>query len=129
MHECIANKNLCFLFILLLVCGCNDALPQGARTSKSSQVAGSFNPEETGTIEGRVRWEGPVPLVSPFKIHGNHYDGKEHLTNLVRKNPNAPVVDPISKGVDQAIVFLRGIDPAKAKPWDHLPIIIDQRDL
>ena len=129
MHGCFIKKNLCFFFIGVLAWGCNDARPQGAQTSTPSEVARFFNPDETGTIEGRVRWEGPVPVVPPFKIHGNHNDGKEHLTNLVRKNPNAPVIDPISRGVDQAIVYLRGIDAGKVRPWDHLPIIIDQRDL
>jgi hypothetical protein len=129
MHGCFFKKFLCLLIILVLVVGCNDARPQGTQTSTSSEIARVFNPDETGAIQGQVCWEGPNPKVPPFKIHGNHNDGKEHLTNLVRKNPNAPVIDPISKGVDQAIVYLRGIDAGKARPWDHLPIIIDQRDL
>jgi hypothetical protein len=123
------RKMLCLFFPPILLCGCNDARPQGAQTSSSTEVAGSFHADETGAIEGRVTWDGPIPDVPVFKIHGNHNDGKEHLTNLVRKNPNAPVIDPATKGVNQAVVFLRGIDPAKAKPWDHLPIVIDQSDL
>src|SRR5438552_18076062 len=101
MHGCFINKYLDFLFILFLVCGCNDARPQGTQTSASSEFARVFNPDESGTIQGRVSWAGPIPEVPAFKIHGNHNDGKEHLTNLVRKNPNAPVIDPTSQGVDQ----------------------------
>jgi hypothetical protein len=123
------RKMLCFFFPLILLCGCNDARPQGTQTSSSTEIAASFRADETGAIEGRVTWDGPIPDVPVFKIHGNHNDGKEHLTNLVRKNPNDPVIDPATKGVNQAVVFLRGIDPAKAKPWDHLPIVIDQSDL
>ena len=128
MHGCLA-KNWFWLFLLVPVWGCNDARPQATQTATPAEVANSYNPDETGTIEGQVCWEGPVPEVPPFKIHGNHNDGKEQLTNLVRKNPNAPVIDSATKGVDQAVVFLRGIDPVKAKPWDHLPIVIDQSDL
>jgi hypothetical protein len=122
-------KKLNFLVLLILLCGCNDARPQVAQTSPSPEVVPSFSADETGTIEGRVTWEGPIPDVPSFKIHGNHNDGKEHLTNLVRENSNAPAIDPASKGVNQAVVFLRGIDPGKAKSWDHLPIVIDQSDL
>ena len=129
MRGCLANKNWFWLCLLVPVWGCNDARPQATQTATPSEVASSYNPEETGTIEGHVCWDGPVPEVPPFKIHGNHNDGKAQLTNLVRKNLNAPVIDSATKGVDQAVVFLRGIDPARAKPWDHLPIVVDQSDL
>jgi hypothetical protein len=33
-------------------------------------------------------------------------------------NPNAPVIDPQSRGVGNAVVFLRGVDPRRARPWD-----------
>jgi hypothetical protein len=117
------------LLVSILVWGCNDARPQNAQPAVAPEIASSYNPDETGSITGQVRWQGPAPQVPVFKIHGNHNDGKEHLTNLIRKNPNAPVIDSATQGVEQAVVFLSGIDPAKSKPWDHLPIVIDQSDL
>ena len=34
------------------------------------------------------------------------------------KNPNRPQIDPKSRAVADAVVFLRGIDPASVGPWD-----------
>jgi hypothetical protein len=42
-------------------------------------------------------------------------------------NPNAPHVDPSSRGVGNAVVFLRGVDLRRAKPWDHPPVCVEQR--
>jgi hypothetical protein len=39
-----------------------------------------------------------------------------------------PIIDPGSGGVSDAVVFLRKVDPRKARPWDHEPVRIEQRD-
>lgn len=117
------------LIIPILTWGCGDAEPQDTQPAPVPEIASSYSSDETGVIEGQVRWDGPLPEVPLSKIHGNHNEGKEALTNLVRKNPNAPVIDSATRGLEQAVVFLRGIDPARSRPWDHLPIVIDQSDL
>jgi hypothetical protein len=43
-------------------------------------------------------------------------------------NPNAPVVDPATRGMRGAVVFLRGVDPDRARPWDLAPVQVEFRD-
>ena len=38
------------------------------------------------------------------------------------KNPNRPQIDPKSRAVADAVVFLRGIEPSAGRPWD-LPAV------
>jgi hypothetical protein len=45
-----------------------------------------------------------------------------------RPNPNRPVIDPFSHGLAGAVVFLRGVDPQRAKPWDFPGVVVEQRD-
>jgi hypothetical protein len=89
----------------------------------------AFDAADTGTIDGRVVWDGLVPVVprlvvfsSPDKLPP---DGKL-LTYA--DNPFAPIVDPGNKGVRDAVIFLRGVDPQRAGPWRHAPVEIEQRD-
>ncbi len=43
-------------------------------------------------------------------------------------NPNIPVIDPTTRGVRGAVVFLRGVDPSRARPWDLAPVHVEIRD-
>jgi hypothetical protein len=70
-----------------------------------------------------------VPKVAPFQVHTNRFPGKDAMQGLVRPNPNVPVVDPASGGVAHAVVYLRGVDPRKARPWNMPPVRIELRDL
>ena len=45
-----------------------------------------------------------------------------------RPNPNVPTIEPLGHGIVGAIVFLRGVDPARAKPWDLSSVCVEQRD-
>jgi hypothetical protein len=42
-------------------------------------------------------------------------------------NPNTPAINPTGHGVENAVVFLRGVDPERARPWDHGPVRVEQR--
>jgi hypothetical protein len=46
----------------------------------------------------------------------------------IRPNPNQPLIDPVTRAVRGAVVFLRGVDVRLAKPWDLPPVGIVQRD-
>src|SRR5262249_44220267 len=35
---------------------------------------------------------------------------------------NAPTIDPSNRGVANAVVFLRGVDPVRSRPWDLPPV-------
>jgi hypothetical protein len=109
--------------------GCGDARPQTPAAAPDGAPASAFDPTTSGTIRGRVSWEGPVPEVPAFKIHSNLFPGKDGLVGLVRERPNLPQVDSVGKGVAQAVLFLRGVDPNKSRPWDHPPVSIEIRDM
>jgi hypothetical protein len=124
MHGCKAS----FLpFLLLMLAGCARARTEPASPIHVARSIG-FDAHDTGTIGGRVVWDGPVPTVPEFHVHTNLFPGKEALQGLVRANPNVPLVNDMDDGVGQAVVFLRGIDPAKSRPWDHGPVNIAMRD-
>jgi hypothetical protein len=46
----------------------------------------------------------------------------------VRPNPNLPAIDSATKGVGNAVVFLRQVDLDKSKPWDHPPVTVEMKD-
>jgi hypothetical protein len=58
----------------------------------------------------------PVPLAGDIL-------GKKQI----RPNPNLPIVDNFTKGVGNAVVFLRDISPSNSKPWDHPPVSVEMR--
>ena len=42
-------------------------------------------------------------------------------------NPNSPFIHGDARGVRGAVVFLRGVDPETARPWDLPPVTVEQR--
>jgi hypothetical protein len=60
-----------------------------------------------------------VPFYPPFPI--GMPDQKE------RPNPNRPIIDPATRGVAGAVVFLRGVPPRPGTPWPHAPVQVEQR--
>jgi hypothetical protein len=91
-----------------------------------SPVASRFDPATCGRASGRVTWSGERPTLIPFIYGSPNPDG--NFTLLMMSNPNAPAIDERTRGVARAVVFLRGIDPALAKPWDHPPARIELKD-
>jgi hypothetical protein len=106
------------------------ARPEAADSPDPSgtEAASRFNPATAGTIRGRVSWQGDVPQVPRFEERLNLLPDTPPQPRVVRENPNAPVVDPKTGGVAHAVVFLRGVDPRQARPWDHPPVCVEQRD-
>jgi hypothetical protein len=119
------------LLILVLALGCDDPSPPAPVPSSAashSEESTLFDRSATGSVSGRVVWKGEVPEVPPFQavLH----DGTEPLAqkkNLPWPNPNGPVIDQKSRGVGNAVVFLRGVDLRRAKPWGHPPVRVEQR--
>jgi hypothetical protein len=116
-------------FLLSLSLGCRAAnLPEAeVPPSQPEQAASRFDPRTAGTIQGCVTWQGDLPTVAPYQARINlSADGVTH-ERLVRENPNAPHIDGGTRGVGGAVVFLRGVDPQAARPWDHPPVRIEQQ--
>jgi hypothetical protein len=93
-----------------------------------SEMSRDFDPASAGTIEGQVKWLGAIPAVEAYRAPlspGNEHPGQPRR---YWPNPNVPRVDPATKAVAGAVVFLRGIDPRRARPWDHPPVHVELRD-
>jgi hypothetical protein len=66
-----------------------------------------FSPTECGTISGRVTWAGEVPTVPHVDAYGPRINNGQ---------------------VASAVVFLRTVDAARARPWDHEPVNVILND-
>jgi hypothetical protein len=118
------------LFLLgFLLPACDEQPPASppAQPHPDPEWGTRFDPATAGTIEGTVRWDGPIPQVAPFRSVA------DPLGDLISKavdwpNPNAPRIDPDNRGVGSAVVFLRGIDPRQARPWHHPRARVEVRD-
>jgi hypothetical protein len=124
-----------FLTALLIagmpwIVGCTDTTPPAHESPDATprQRSSEFDAAHTGTIRGQVKWQGDAPVVPPFEVHANLPADHPGQARLFRANPNAPVIDEDQRGVAGAVVLLRGVDSAKARPWDHPPVRVEQRD-
>jgi hypothetical protein len=104
--------------------GCLDERPQPVTPEASvTEIGRAFDPNCVGTIRGEVVWQGPLPSVPPFEFRP-----KPQSPVADRKyfpNPNSPVVDGPSRGVGNAVVFLRSVDLVRSKPWDHAGVFVE----
>jgi hypothetical protein len=112
------------LLVAVTLPGCLDESPQPVTTEPSvTEIGQAFDPRSSGTIRGEIVWLGPLAAVPPFE-----YRPKPESPVADRKyysNPNAPVVDAPTQGVGNAVVFLRSVDPARSKPWDHAGVFVE----
>jgi hypothetical protein len=114
-----------------VLAGCDETAthPPQEKNPGPAAVGSKFDASSAGTISGRVTWAGPLPKVPPFEIRNFIPAGqKDGQPRLFRENPNAPAVDPASRGVAGAVVFLCGVTAETARPWDLPPVRVEQRD-
>jgi hypothetical protein len=110
------------LVALLATGGCSDdGLPPASPELAPAAIGAAFDPADTGTIEGRVVWDGPVPDVPPIVAISSPDGNLPPDGKLLCREPNpfAPRIDSESHGVEGAIVFLREVDPRRARTWHH----------
>ncbi|MCI0461491.1 MAG: hypothetical protein L0Z62_31455 [Gemmataceae bacterium] len=93
----------------------------------STHAGSAFDPTTAGRVSGRVTWQGALPDVPPFEARSHVPTGQQGRPRLLWANPNAPRIDPTGRGVAGSVVFLRGVAPEKARPWDHPPVRVEQR--
>lgn len=131
MHGFALFRIACCLVLLgvAVLCGCDpsDAPPQ-TPADAMAEMGRDFDAATAGTIRGQVTWRGAIPEVPAYRSPLS--PGNEHAGQPRRlwSNPNAPRIDPNSRGVAGAVVFLRSVDPRRARPWDHPPVRVELRD-
>ncbi len=114
--------------LLLLPLGCDGpAAPPPSPEGPSPDAASLFDPTTAGTLTGRIAWSGPRPVVPPFRSRARPLLGRTGGAPQDWPNPHAPRIGPAGE-VAGAVVFLRGVDPRRARPWDHLPVRVELRD-
>lgn len=131
MHRSAWFAYICFVALLAAVCwsGCEDiAPPPDTPADPSTESGRDFDPSTAGVISGQVTWEGSIPKIPDYRAPAS--PGSEHAGDPYRQwpNPNAPHINPMSKTVADAVVFLRGIDPRRGRRWDHAAVRVELRD-
>ncbi len=106
---------------LLLAGGCHEAaLPDAPAPVEA--LGHAFAADKTGTIQGRVTWQGDLPQAPPFQVHAFHDYANTHRLCGEHPNPHAPNIDPETRGVGQVVLVLRHVKPELSKPWRHPPV-------
>jgi hypothetical protein len=111
--------------------GCEEAhQDRSNHTSESSPKAiSTFESSISGIIHGRVTWAGDPPIVSPFQVYANPGGCDLLKRRQLQPNPNSPRIDSQTGGVGNAVVFIRGVDATKSRPWDLSPVRVEQGGL
>jgi hypothetical protein len=121
--------SLCWVGCFAIL-GCGDALPAPRNADGDAIVVSSdFDPGACGSITGQVIWQGDHPAVPPFtsSTPAPVPNGAAPI-HVQQPNPNVPFVDAETRGVGNAVIFLRGIDPRRARPWDLPPVEVEMRE-
>jgi hypothetical protein len=114
-------------FCLLLAGGCTSDLPDDARATPPPAIGTAFDLAKTGRVAGRATWNGTIPDPPGFLYGVPRPDGLGFAFRTA-ENPNRPHVDPTTRALADAVVFLRGIDPAAGRPWDLPPVRVEMGD-
>jgi len=115
--------------LLTTVIGCGDGQSPVLSTEDSVPSTGGqrFDASSAGTITGRVLWTGPVPSVPPLIEQPNMAGPVFDKEKTLWPNPNAPLINADSHAVQGAVIFLRGVDAGRSRPWDLPPVRIVQQ--
>ena len=114
---------------LLLGCAPNpvsDGSP--SPPAESAPIGARFNPAFCGRVQGRVLWHGAQPRVPDYlaplspRAESGFPLGRHRFPN-----PRAPRICQ-HQYLANVVVLLRGIDPARSRPWDKPPVRVELKD-
>ncbi len=101
------------LTLALAGCHAQAALERETAPARDS-LATEFDATATGTLDGVVRWQGDQPDLPRRQFFATPtVAGSDHAS------PHLPEVDPDTQGLRRAVVFLRDVEPRRARPWHH----------
>lgn len=105
--------------LFVLAAGCSEPVANLPKKSDppAVEVGTRFDAKDCGTVRGRVTWVGEKPNVADL-----HLPVVDHYVHV--PHPHAPRISATG-GLGGVVVRLDGIDPARAKPWDHPPITVE----
>lgn len=112
--------------ILLVSTGCTPDVPafESTQPHPRAEPSTTFDPTTCGRISGRVTWKGPIPPSQGF-LYGVPRANGAGFEFRTADNPNRPHIDPETRAVGEAVVFLRGIDPTASRSWDLPPVAVE----
>src|SRR5947209_407889 len=112
-----AAPGVSFLLIAVMS-GCDPlTAPLPDEAEQRPALAAKFDPATVGWVTGRVHWCGALPGSPPINAPIAMPEGNTAYRQF--PNPNAPRIDPQAHVLEGAVIFLEGIDPERARPWDH----------
>lgn len=118
-----------FPIIAVLLAGCGETPPPPPLAiAPRTNIGGQFDPANCGSIAGEVMWVGDIPSVAPFRSIPEPFTDQPPPPARDFANPNAPLIDPVTRTVGSAVVFLRKVDPERSRPWNHSPVLVELRD-
>jgi hypothetical protein len=116
------------ILLHVLVAGCDAAQPAKVRQPAPAGESSCFEAATCGAVKGVVIWEGVAPCVEPYRsVVSPLSDAAPRRELPAWPNVGAPAINAHG-GVGQAVVFLRGVDPLRSKPWDHKPVCVEIQD-
>lgn len=122
-----------WLLVTIGALGCGAEPPSAAGPAPSSATKPSdekptaFRPDACGGLMGSVTWTGPIPVVPDVTDIRPRPDGTGYDSRTL-PHPYAPAVERTTFALRGAVVFLRNVDAARAKPWDLPPVRVEFRD-
>jgi hypothetical protein len=122
----LANRLIPLAFLLVTSCEYEASVVPAPNPPRTATAASAFDPADCGTITGRVTWDGETPVAAPFIYGVPNPDGNFTVHQI--PNPNLPEINETSRAIAGAVVFLKRVDPAKAKPWHHEPVRIEMKN-
>jgi hypothetical protein len=125
-----ARRSYLFAALLVTLVACTDEPSVESPPAAPTPTAGqAFDPATTGSIEGRVTWQGPLPTVPDLLVLPDP-ENPDPRGRRLYKTPNAfrPLIDPESGGMRDVVVYLRNVDPDRARAWPHGRALVEQVD-
>jgi len=123
----IGRVSCCIVAAFVAGCGAEPTfLLPDSRIPVHLPAAHRHDPARCGTITGRVKWTGELAAAPTF-LYGVPSGDGNFVTKTVT-GPNQPRIDSATRTLAGAVVTLRGIDPAAARPWDHPPLRVELGD-